>query len=396
MRRREEKPRPAEQEAMELAPAKLDALLEKREREAFAPFVDAGFATSREVVSALGGVSAAAKALEGAKPEGQWSKIGEEMKKNFMDRIPRAVALAAPNEKDYDSLAAFHASAFQAISSVAKILSDNRYLAHFFPREMSEFAKRANAASELDGKLAKALADGRAAAAGFAEARSALANHKALAEEKAALEAELKAMPAEEERKTEPKPAGGSAAERKMKELDARVSSVRASLAAALNPLERPLRKLEKTSLDKRVSAAAALFASDPVGAAIDKGLGEARFVAGELEKELAAGRVESDEDKRTRLAAHLKRIDFASLEKNVSDLRALGDAMLEAEGELRAEKAAQRATEEEESRAEAARRKRAELEEKTKAKGIAAGESLREAEKAAGKARGAGIKMLG
>ena len=398
MKRKAEKSEPAAEKELALPLAELGPLLEKKEKEVFAPFVDEGFGLCLETVSALEAVAGTTKALEGAKPEGQWSKIGEEMKKNFVERLPSALALKAPREKNYEALAAFRADAFKAISAAAKIISDNRYLAHFFPRQMSEFSRRANAASELNEKLAKTLRDGREAAAGVAAARKAIEKHGALEKEKILLEKDLPQLPVSgvpaAERK-EQKPAGAGPAEKQIGEIDARISSARAVLATALNPLERPLRKLEKTSQDKKTASLAAAFASGAVAAALEKGLGEARFLAGELEKELAAGRVESDEKKRARLAAHVKGIDFEALEEKVRELRLLAEEKKSAEGQLRAEKAAERRLEEEASEAAKTGEKRRELAGKIAQKEAAIGESLREIADKAGGALGARIKIL-
>jgi len=401
LKRAKEKPVAAagELQEREFTVDALDSALAEKERGAMAPAVDEGSGLCREIAAAAQEAARAARSLEGAEPTGQWSKIGEEMKRNFLERIPAVLALEAPREKNYESLAAFHSSAFRAMASAAKIVSDNRYLLHFFPKQMSEFSRRANAVVALVEKLAKALADGRAKAAAFSAARAEIERHRRLVKEKQLLEKELEKLGV---------PAPGAGGKRKgseggkvssageLAELDARIASLRAKLASAANPLERPLRKLERTCLDKRIASAAKEFAADPVAAVLEKGAGEMRSLALELERELAAGHVESDEKKRERLEEHLHGIDYGAVEKAVGELRSLSGARREAERRVREEARAERELADADSEARETEAKRRGTAEKIAEKQGESEASLREVAESAGRVLGARIKMLG
>jgi len=395
--RREKRDAVAPAEERDLTAGELEAVLREGERGVLAPFVKAGFGLEEKIGEGLRGTARAAARLEDAEPSGQWSGIGKDMKKKFLERVPAALAVPAPQERTYEALAEFQRRAFAAMAAASKIVSDNRYLLHFFPKEMSEFNSRAKETVSLLDELGKKLAEGAGAAAAFREAKAALEKKRRVEGKILLLEKEAEGLSGAGEKtggtKTQPRE---RPARKELAEVDAQIASARAWLAGVVNPMERPLRKLEKICQDKAVASSAKEFASDPVAAVVENGAGGLRTLAAELEKELGGGRLESDAKKRGKMLEHVKAIDFGEVGERARELGALARRKAEAQERARREDLEEKAAEDARLRAVEAARKREGLLGEIGEKRRELRDAVKELEESAGRALGARIKIVG
>ncbi|MCX6767405.1 MAG: hypothetical protein NTY90_01580 [Candidatus Micrarchaeota archaeon] len=399
----------------EMRLGELESFLKTERAGKLAPFAEKSRDACGKILDELADAARAAESLRDAEPTGKWSRIGEQMRENFITRIVPTLGIARHGE-GFEAAAEFHSKAFAAISACTKILSDNRYLLHFFPKSMGGFAKRMNAASALVEELGKIVQGGRQAAAGFDAAVGALREREKTLSEKAVAEKEmgeleafktgLKKRIAEETAAALPggrglggAVAGGGAygAVEKIAGIEKRVGALKAELAVMLNPLDRLFRKLEKISLEKRVAEKAAFYAAGPADAVVEggeEGLEELKRLAEEVGKELAAGRLETDGEKRKKAVAALERIDFGKVSAAVNELGSLEKEKAAAAAVLEREKAAERERRDLEEELAAVEMKKVALEEKIRGAAKKLAESVAGIEKSASAAAGVEIKI--
>lgn len=330
----------------------LEQMAGERRKALFQPAVQQCTTVAREIQDALRDGAAVAAGLKDKHTDQKMPqyRIGEQMRLNFSSRAPPILGIAGPEGDDFASFEAFHSRALAAMAQATKVVSDNRYLFGFFKQDMEEFAramKRAGAfldglqrvlqarAPEIRecGQLEALCRDARTAGQEVEEARNRLeAAEKASSEARAGAEA-AKAVVAEQERLLGEARTGLEAARNEE-------GLLRTSLAGILQPLSRPLRKLEHVVLEREAAAAINAYAESPVQSLLEEvrtsgDCPRLRLVLDRLADGLAKGQVEPDAEEREKITARARQAASEEMLEKARKLLEAGQKTGEAEAQL-------------------------------------------------------------
>lgn len=238
-------------------------------------------------------------------------KIGLQVRDDYAKRIPQFLAEL---EKTGGEWREYGKRLSRANAEIMRITKDNRYLFHFFPDEMKEVGGAMKRLAESGKNFEEAVEKERKALEKYHAALDKIAFLKKAEKELAELESHSDAL--EKQAFTLQKQAGSagegdySSREGALKEeLEAAEKSFEAArqqIAQVVSPLQRLLRKYQKSCTDKELCALASKYSENPVEHALkDFAGGECpalKRLAGEVKQAIATGMlaVEARDEQKT------------------------------------------------------------------------------------------------
>jgi len=259
------------------------------------------------------------------------------MHKNFVKEVSNTLKeLKFPDKIDYDSLFEFYTKLMLILKKVTKVASSNRYLYHLFDQEMQTFSNQMKETIKLAENLGEKLNSNKEQINKIGEisnllneihkTRSIMVHDKKTKEDAEMEINDLKRELSEIEIKI--KREKFDEKKRELEEIDFEIGNLKAELANCLYPLERPLRKMQKLSLDKTEIRIINEYLEDPINT-VFKGIGEGdssklKNILNELKNNLLNGELISKEKAREKIIRNINRIINGSLLDDMRKLKEL------------------------------------------------------------------------